>query len=233
MTRKWAIWLAAAMLVAGVSVLLYPVVSNMINRRHGSYAIQELQEQVGRLNTEEMDRVFAAARMYNRQLLSQEEDMEDLLKRYEAILDFGGGIMGYIWIPEINVKLPIYHGVDTDVLEKGIGHMPMSAFPIGGSGNHTILTGHTGLPSATLFTDLILLEEEDIFKIVIGENSVCYEEVFVMITLAILLVLIALGAMMLGTVGIGVILAFGDVIIAVLIVYAICKLFGKKRKSKK
>ena len=86
----------------------------------------------------------------------------------------GDGMMGYIEIPEIDIYLPIYHGVSEEVLSKGIGHMPNSAFPIGGEGNHAVLTGHTGLPSAKLFTDLTELEEGDRFYIHILDLVLCY-----------------------------------------------------------
>lgn len=93
---------------------------------------------------------------------------------YEQILNISDGIMGYLKIPRIHVSLPIYHGTGEEILRKGVGHLPESAFPIGGKGNHTVLTGHTGLPSARLLTDLRDLEEGDCFYISILGDSLCY-----------------------------------------------------------
>lgn len=175
MGRKLTACLAAFLLLAGIGVLLYPAVSNLINRQHGSYAIQELGEQLESIGAEQIREAFDAAENYNRRLLAAaDRDPESSTEDYDEILDFGNGIMGYILIPQIDVKLPIYHGVDTEVLEKGVGHMPTSAFPIGGEGNHAVLTGHTGLPSARLFTDLVELEEGASFQVVIGGIPVTY-----------------------------------------------------------
>lgn len=162
------IWFLLLLLV-GVGILAYPSVSNLINRSHGSYAIEQLQIKLKSVDTEEKERQRRLAEEYNA-LLGQEE-MED---KYNDILDFSHGIMGYIRIPKIHVDLPIYHGVEEDVLLKGVGHLPNSAFPIGGEGNHAVLTGHTGLPSAKLFTDLTELEEGDLFYISILDETLAY-----------------------------------------------------------
>lgn len=175
MRRKLLACLAAFMLLAGICVLLYPVASNLINRQHGSYAIQELGKQLENMDAEQMRQMLEEAKAYNRELLSaSKQDSEQLEEKYREILDFGNGMMGYIQIPAIDVKLPIYHGVDAQVLEKGVGHMPESAFPVGGEGNHAVLTGHTGLPSARLFTDLVELKEGDLFQVTIGNKEAAY-----------------------------------------------------------
>lgn len=164
------------MMVLGLVVLLYPAVSSMINRQNGSYAIQELQQRLDGMDSEEMTAALEEARTYNALLRSPVDIPENSRNDdYENILNFGNGIMGYITIDKINVKLPIYHGVSTEVLEKGVGHLPTSAFPIGGEGNHTVLTGHTGLPSAELFTDLTELAEGDRFEVTIGSGKVIYQ----------------------------------------------------------
>jgi len=119
---------------------------------------------------------LAAARAYNIRLQSAVMDSDDGAgEGYDSILDFGHGIMGYISIPMIDVKLPVYHGVSTEVLEKGVGHLPSSSFPIAGEGNHAVLTGHTGLPSASLFTDLDQMKEEDRFEVTIGGETMTYQ----------------------------------------------------------
>lgn len=171
MGRKWVIWIAAGMLVLGLAVLLYPTVSSAVNRQHGSYAIQQLQQQLQNMDVEQLEAKLEEAREYNRQLHAAVPDEE----RYEQILNFGNGMIGYITVEKLDMMLPIYHGVSTEALERGVGHLPSSAFPIGGMGNHTVLTGHTGLPSAKLFTDLVELREGDRFQVTVGDHSVEYQ----------------------------------------------------------
>lgn len=176
MGKKWIIALAAALMLLGLGVLLYPAVSSAVNRMNGSYAIQELQEQLDGMDASLREAELAEARIYNEKLKFVTDRADETLDPdYESILDFGNGIMGFISIPKINVKLPIYHGVSTEVLEKGVGHLPSSSFPIGGEGNHAVLTGHTGLPSASLFTDLNKVEEGDRFEVSIGGETVLYQ----------------------------------------------------------
>lgn len=167
--------MAGLMLILGFGVLLYPTVSALVNRQNGSYAIQELQQRLDGMDSEQMLAALEDARAYNAILRPTTNQEELPCEEYESILDFGNGIMGYISIEKIDVKLPIYHGVSTETLEKGIGHLPTSAFPIGGEGNHTVLTGHTGLPSAELFTDLTELAEGDLFEVTIGTNTLTYQ----------------------------------------------------------
>ena len=155
------------LLLTGVGVLSYPVFSDYINRMHGSYAIQALQEQVGQATNAQLAEQRSLAQSYN-------ADPDQSSVRYQDILNYGDGIMGYIDIPTIDVHLPIYHGVDSDVLAKGVGHLPESDLPIGGEGYHAVLTGHTGLPGAHLFTDLTELSEGDEFYIHILEQKLVY-----------------------------------------------------------
>lgn len=169
MRKKYPWILALLLLLVGVGVLLYPVVSSSINKAHGSYVIQEFQQQLGQTDESILADHRRQAEEYNASLLRREPS-ED----YENILDFASGMMGYLQIPKINVNLPIYHGVSEEVLAKGIGHMPESAFPIGGEGNHAVLTGHTGLPTAKLFTDLTELKLEDMFYVNILEQTLAY-----------------------------------------------------------
>ena len=171
MKRKFAVLFAAGLLVLGLAVLLYPTVSSAINRANGSYAIQQYQQQLEDMDSSQMQSALEKAIQYNEQLKSNGQPDEE---EYDAILDFGNGIMGYIAIEKIGVLLPIYHGVSSEVLEKGVGHLPSSMFPVGGTGNHTVLTGHTGLPSARLFTDLEELAVGDMFEVTVGSHSVLY-----------------------------------------------------------
>ena len=176
MQRKWLAVITAVMLAVGICILCYPMVSNLINQQNGSYAIQEFNRKVEDLDKEQIEQELSAGHKYNQMLLFSPESAAELSSvPYEQILDFGNGIMGYIKIPKINVELPIYHGVDAQILEKGIGHMPATAFPIGGKGNHTVLTGHTGLPSARFFTDLTEMEEGEFFEVVIAGKTGLYQ----------------------------------------------------------
>ena len=175
MGRKWLIMVAAAMMFLGLGVLLYPTVSSAINQLNGSYAIQEFQQQLDTMDDRQKKAELTAAKAYNAMLKNADGSTEENEAAYYGILDFGNGIMGYISIPEIDVKLPIYHGVSTQVLEKGVGHLPTSAFPIEGEGNHAVLTGHTGLPSASLFTDLHKMEEGDQFQVTVGGIGMTYQ----------------------------------------------------------
>lgn len=158
--------LLVLLMLAGAGIFLYPAVSNYINHLNGSYAIGQMQRQ---LVNADIEKQRSLAQDYNAQLADGEPE------GYEQILDLADGIMGTIRIPEINVNLPIYHGTDEEVLTKGVGHLPTSAFPIGGEGNHTVLTGHTGLPSAKLFSDLTELEEGDTFYITVLEETLAYQ----------------------------------------------------------
>lgn len=154
------------LLVIGLGILAYPGVSDYVNRNHQSYALEELSARLWDSSEEDLDRQRELAEQYNK-ILAQGEEEEG----YESILDFGNGVMGAVEIPGIRVNLPIYHGISEEVLAKGVGHMPNSALPIGGEGNHTVLTGHTGLPSARLFTDLIKMKYGELFYLrVLGET---------------------------------------------------------------
>ena len=178
MQKKVTIILLTLFLLVGIGVLLYPAVSSYINQQNGSYAITQVQEQVGQLEEEQRQAQRQLAESYNAVLSQMGGDLSEngeVSADYYEILQFHDGIMGYLQIPKIEVNLPIYHGVGSDVLEKGAGHMPQSAFPIGGEGNHAVLTGHTPQPSAKLFTDLTELEEGDLFYICILEEILTYQ----------------------------------------------------------
>ena len=163
--------------------MAYPAISNYVNEINGSYAIQELTEQMEKVDSEEIIEQRQRAEAYNEKLSDvQITDIFDTSSNqvsgddeYYEIMDFAQDIMGYIQIPSIDVKLPIYHGTSAEVLAKGVGHLPQSAFPIGGEGNHSVLTGHTGLPSAELFTDIIKLKEGDYFYIHILNRVLAYQ----------------------------------------------------------
>lgn len=172
--------LLVLMLLVGLSLLLYPTVSDYWNSFHQSRAIASYVEKVADLTEEEYAVMIQAAKDYNQRLLSKNNRWKlspEEIEEYESILDVTGtGIMGYIEVPEIGITLPIYHGTDEGVLQIAIGHLTGSSFPIGGESTHSVVSGHRGLPSAKLFTDLDKIVEGDRFVIRVL-NEVCTYEV--------------------------------------------------------
>lgn len=170
------------LILAGFAFLLYPTVSNWLAERNSVSMAQVYVEDVNAMTVEEIEKEIEKAKKYNDMLSGA--NIEDpfvpgsgmvLPENYTSVLDFGNGMMGYIEIPEIGVLLPIYHGTSESVLKRGVGHMENTALPIGGEGNHTVLTGHTGLPSAKLFTDLDQLEIGDVFYTIVLNERFAYE----------------------------------------------------------
>ncbi len=163
----------------GIGIILYPTASNYYNVVHQSNAIVEYAENLAAMDSELMQQIWEDAVVYNRDLYSAqlgEELPDDALKNYDDILHVAdNGMMGYIDIAKISVHLPIYHGTSEPVLQKGIGHLEWSSFPVGGENTHTVLTGHTGLPSARLFTDLEKMEAGDTFVLQIVGEPLTYE----------------------------------------------------------
>ncbi len=178
MSSKVRLLIVIVLVIAGIAVMVYPSLSNYINAIHSSHAVQEFSEQLEDADSDTLREQRLLAEEYNSALAGRIADPEedaDILKKYDRIMDFGNGIMGYIRIPEINVELSVYHGVSHTVLQKGVGHVPTSAFPIGGAGNHCVLTGHTGLPSAELFSDLTELAVGDLFYLHVLDETLVYE----------------------------------------------------------
>lgn len=166
-------------LLAGLSLLLYPTVSDYWNSFHQSRAIAGYVEEVANLDEETYERILAEAESYNEALWKRPNryfPTEEEHAEYEAMLNVSGnGIMGYIQIPSIDCTLPIYHGVDEAILQIAVGHIESSSLPVGGEGTHCVLSGHRGLPSAKLFTNLDRLEEGDIFMLQILNETYTYE----------------------------------------------------------
>lgn len=166
------------MFIVGLSVLLYPAISEYINSKHSSRVIAEYNDKLSDSSEEELDAVFAKAEDYNKRLNANPSAFFDpsLVSGYEDTLDITGtGIMGYIDIDKINVELPIYHGVGKEVLQIGAGHLSGTSLPVGGSSTHSVLSGHRGLPSAKLFTDLDELEIGDVFTVTILNRCFTYQ----------------------------------------------------------
>ena len=164
--------------IIGLSVMLYPTVSDYWNSRTQSRAVATYNETVESMSEEDYEEMFQEAEAYNEALsqVSMPFVNFDQVAGYEDILDVSGtGIMGYISIPEIDVRLPIYHGTSDPVLQIGAGHMYGTGLPVGGEGNHSVIAGHRGLPSARLFTDLDQLETGDKFYLHVLDKVLAYE----------------------------------------------------------
>ena len=145
-------------LLVGLSLLLYPTASDYWNSFHQSRAIATYAEEVANLDEERYDEMLAAARAYNVALAKGETKYvltDEEREEYESLLDISGtGIMGYVEIPGIACSLPIYHGTDDAALQIAAGHLEWTSLPTGGANTHCVISGHRGLPSAKLFTDL-------------------------------------------------------------------------------
>ena len=166
-------------LLAGLSLLLYPTVSDYWNSFHQSRAIVSYAENVANLDDADYEKFWADAQAYNQSLVNKGQyfDMtEEEKKEYESFLNVSGnGMMGYIEIPALKCSLPIYHGTDEAVLQIAVGHLEWSSLPVGGESSHCVLSGHRGLPSAKLFTNLDELKEGDIFILRVLDETLTYE----------------------------------------------------------
>ena len=167
------------LLLIGLSLLLYPTVSDYWNSFHQTRAIATYAENVAALDNASYDAIWDTARQYNRNLCSRSNSFllsEEQKAEYESLLDISGqGVMGYIEIPEIDVSLPIYHGTEDPVLQVAVGHLEWTSLPVGGESTHCVLSGHRGLPSAKLFTDLDKLREGDTFLLRVLDEILTYE----------------------------------------------------------
>lgn len=166
-------------LVVGLSLMLYPSFSNWWNEAHQSRAIAAYSQEVSKLDENRYDELWQQAREYNRSLVGRENAyfLDDSQKaEYERLLDVSGmGIMGYIEIPSLTVSLPIYHGTEESVLQVAVGHLEWTSLPVGGESTHCVLSGHRGLPSAKLFTDLDRLVVGDRFRLGVLDQVLTYE----------------------------------------------------------
>ena len=162
---------AAILLSAGLVVFLYPAVSGLINERSQTTLVNSFEEAAGDLPAEQKVTSLEQARAYNRSLVGRQAVLADPFSQgggYESkVISFMdvGDIMGYIEIPKIGVTLPIYAGTTEAMLQKGAGWLAGTSLPVGGASTHTVLTGHRGLPTSRLFTDINKLQEGDEFYI--------------------------------------------------------------------
>lgn len=179
MKRKLTTILLILLLFIGLSLLLYPSISDYWNSKHNTKAIAGYTEAVEKMEETDYEAILESARNYNAALANRgnvwklgAEQMEEY--KNQLVLP-GTDVMGYVEIPSISCTLPIYHGIDEAVLQVAIGHLEGSSLPVGGESTHTVLSGHRGLPSAKLFTDLDQLGEGDIFMIQVLNETLTYE----------------------------------------------------------
>ena len=179
MKRTILIVLAAALLLIAAGVTAYPMVANYVNDKYQSTIRTEYAQEVEAMDDGEIRETRQAAIAYNESLLPIRYDREALqaaAESYDEILNLhGSGLMGYVEIPKIDVNLPIYHGTSEEVLQKGIGHLLGSSLPTGGEGFHSVLTGHSGLAGAKLFSDLDQLAPGDRFYLHILGDTLAYK----------------------------------------------------------
>ena len=164
-------------LLSGVGIFLYPSVSDWWNSMHATRAISGYVTAVEDMSGQEKEDMLQAARIYNDSLSNGVNFTltEEQLEEYNSLLNIGGtGIMGYVQISAIGVNLPVYHSVDEGVLQIAVGHIPGSSLPVGGERVHSILSGHRGLPSAKLFSDLDQMQEGDVFTVTVLDETITY-----------------------------------------------------------
>lgn len=176
--------LVAALLLVGLGLVAYPLVSSSLYDRAAAGVVASYDETVSSAGRDEAERQLELAREYNESLeradvvLTDPFDpsaVEEASEPYDTIMNLAGdGVIGHVEIPRIGVDLPIYHGTSSQVLEEGVGHMANTSLPTGDEGTHAVLTGHTGLPRARLFTDLAELEEGDVFYVHVLDMTLAY-----------------------------------------------------------
>ena len=169
----------------GFALLLYPFISNYMFEKSAGSTIESYKKQSKTYDQKQKEKAQKEAKEYNQDLTRSAVQLTDPFKAkksdgetmvYNNILNLDqSGVMGYLEIPCISVNLPIYHGTDAEILERGVGHLAASSLPIGGKSTHSILTGHTGLSSAKLFTDLTEMKKEDLFFIHVLDRTLAYK----------------------------------------------------------
>ena len=177
--KKIRVIFCVIIFITGLGIASYPFISNMVAQRHASQVVKDYETNVEEMDEEKIDAMKEAAKKYNEQLsnvvsVDDENENNEQGESYADLLNIGQSL-GYITIPKINVNLPIYNGTSQDVLSKGVGHIEQSSYPLGGESTHCVLTGHRGLPSAVLFTDLDKLEIGDEFYLHVLDEILAYK----------------------------------------------------------
>lgn len=172
-------FLLVMILVMGLSLVLYPPISSYWNSKLQSRVIANYTDSVAAMDEEEYNKIWYDAIMHNKSLLTRSTDYglpDEQKEQYDELLNVAGnGIMGYVEIPSIHSFLAVYHGTSDSVLQIAVGHLDWSSLPTGGESTHCVLSGHRGLPSARLFTDLDQLREGDVFMLHILDETLTYE----------------------------------------------------------
>lgn len=179
MKRKLTTVLLTLVLLAGLAIMLYPSASDYYNSFHQSRAIAHYAEAVSQIDPETYERLWREATEYNQRLVGRSNPFmlsEAEREEYNSVLNYSGdGIMGYISVPKINCELPLYHTTEESVLQIAIGHIEGSSMPVGGESTHCVVSGHRGLPSAKLFSNLDILGPGDTFVIRVLNETLTYE----------------------------------------------------------
>jgi sortase A len=180
MKSKTVTILLAIGFTLGLTLLLYPTVSNYWNSIHQGRVVTDYNTIVATLSRQDYEQIFSDAQAYNESLLTNTDrfDIDETTDQtyYKSLLSINGSeVMGTLEIPKLNVKLPLYHGTSEAVLQEGIGHIEGSSLPIGGESTHSALSGHSGLPSAKLLTDLDQMEIGDMFYLYVCGKTLAYQ----------------------------------------------------------
>ena len=182
MKKKIITICAAVLFLTALGLTLYPLISNYVNQKYASEIQIAYQELIQQTDDSVLQEAKQRAIAYNLAITPgtadaySEEALVSAAEDYDSQLDIAGnGIMGYVEIPKIQVNLPIYHGTDAEVLDRGVGHLLGSSLPVGGKNTHTILSGHSGMASQKMFTDLEQLSPGDIFYLNVLNETLAYQ----------------------------------------------------------
>lgn len=170
--------LKAVLVLAGISVMLYPLFGDYLNWKRNNQAVADYSQLIQNLEENDTEELLSEAEDYNRRLAETANSFfepEQVSGYWESLSLNGSDVMGFIDIPRIAVHLPLYHGTESGVLGDGIGHLEGSSLPVGGENTHSVLVGHRGLPTANLFTDLDVLEIGDRFTVTVLGRTLYYQ----------------------------------------------------------
>lgn len=181
--RYFTVIIAGAVFLLALILTVYPIISELYNQRHQSTIHTAYEEVIQKTDTKQLSEQWELAVRYNATIKPGTAEIQysqsallDAAERYDDLLNVSNsGIMGYVEIPKIQVNLPIYHGTGTDTLDRGTGHLLGSSLPVGGESTHCVITGHSGLASQKMFTDLELLEVGDVFYLSVLGKTLAYQ----------------------------------------------------------
>jgi sortase A len=178
-SKHYTLGLLALAFLLSLGITVYPLVSNYLSQRNKSQVLTAYAQAVEATADDTLSQILAAAQEYNAALdagtFSQEALLSAAQDYYDRLNMGADGIMGYVEIPKISVYLPIYHGTEAETLDVGIGHLLGSSLPVGGTGTHTVLTGHSGMAREKMFSDLDQLKTGDVFYLHILGQTLAYE----------------------------------------------------------